>query len=138
MIITDASFLVMALADDGDNGAQVRERLRGEELAAPHLVDLEVASVLRRTVLAGNVTGQRARQALQDLADLDIERVAHSSLLPRVWELRGNFTSYDACYVALAELLRAPLLTYEAKMAGGAGARCAFEVFPQVPRPGPS
>jgi predicted nucleic acid-binding protein len=134
LIITDASFLVMALADDGADGSQARERLRGEELAAPHLVDLEVTSVLRRSVLAGNVTAQRARQALQDLADLDVERVAHISLLTRVWELRGNFTAYDASYIALAELFHAPLLTYDAKMAGGAGARCAFEVFP-LPRP---
>ena len=84
-------------------------------------------------MLAGNVTAQRARQALRDLADLDVERVAHTSLLPRVWELRGNFTAYDACYVAMAELFHAPLLTYDAKMAGGAGARCTFEVFPLAP-----
>jgi predicted nucleic acid-binding protein len=130
LIITDASFLVMALADDGGDGTRARARLRGEELAAPHLIDVEVTSVLRRSVLAGNVTEQRAQQALRDLADLNIERAAHTTLLPRVWELRGNYTPYDACYVALAELFRAPLLTYDAKMAGGSGAHCAFEVFP--------
>ena len=129
MIVTDASFLVMALADDGEDGAEARARLRGEELAAPHLADLEVTSVLRRSVAAGSVTVQRACQALQDLSDLDVERVAHTSLLPRVWELRGNYTAYDASYVALAELVQAPLLTCDAKMAGGSGARCAFEVF---------
>ena len=131
MIIVDASFLVMALGDDGTDGAQARQRLRGEELAAPHLVDPEVTSVLRRSVLSGSMTGQRAGQALRDLADLDIERVAHTTLLSRIWELRDNYLAYDACYVAIAELFRAPLLTYDAKMAGGAGARCAFEVFPQ-------
>ena len=131
MIIVDASFLVMALGDDGTDGAQARQRLRGEELAAPHLVDPEVTSVLRRSVLSGSMTGQRAGQALRDLADLDIERVAHTALLSRIWELRDNYTAYDACYVAIAELFRAPLLTYDAKMASGAGARCAFEVFPQ-------
>lgn len=132
MIVTDASFLVMALADDGDDGAEARARLRGEELAAPHLADLEVTSVLRRSVAAGNVTVQRAQQALQDLADLDVERVAHTSLLPRVWDLRGNYTAYDACYVALAELFQAPLLTCDAKMARGSGAGCVFEVFPKA------
>jgi len=130
LIIADASFLVMALGDDGSDGTQARERLRGEEMAAPHLVDLEVTSVLRRSVLTGTMTGQRASQALQDLTDLAIERVAHTTFLPRVWELRGNYTPYDACYVAVAELFRAPLLTYDARMAGGSGARCAFEVFP--------
>ena len=130
MIVTDASFLVVALADDGDDGAEARARLRGEELAAPHLADLEVTSVLRRSVAAGSVTAQRAYLALQDLSDLDVERVAHTSLLPRVWELRGNYTAYDASYVALAELFQAPLLTCDAKMAAGSGARCVFEVFP--------
>jgi predicted nucleic acid-binding protein len=130
LIIADASFLVMALGDDGADGARARERLRGEELAAPHLVDVEVTSVLRRSVLNGTITVQRASQALQDLADLAIERVVHTTLLPRIWELRSNYTSYDACYVAVAELFRAPLLTYDARMASGPGARCTFEVFP--------
>jgi len=130
LIIADASFLAMALGDDGPDGTQARERLHGEELAAPHLVDVEVTSVLRRSVLTGTVTEQRASQALQDLTDLTMERVAHVTLLPRVWELRGNFTAYDACYVAVAELFHAPLLTYDAKMANGSGAHCTFEVFP--------
>ena len=130
--MTDASFLVMALADDGDDGAEARSRLRGEELAAPHLADLEVISVLRRAVAVGNVTVQRAQQALQDLSDLDVERVAHTSLLPRVWDLRANYTAYDACYVALAEVFQAPLLTCDAKMASGSGARCMVEVFPKA------
>lgn len=119
----------MMLGDDGTEGTRARDRARGEELAAPHLVDLEVTSVLRRAVAAGSMTSQRARQALQDLADLDVERVAHTTLLPRVWELRDNYTAYDACYVALAELFSAPLLTYDARMAGASGARCSFEVF---------
>lgn len=132
MIIADASFLVMALGDDGPDGAQARRRLRGEELAAPHLVDLEVTSVLRRSVRAGKVTEQRASQALQDLADLEVERVVHTTLLPRVWDLRSNYSPYDACYVALAELFHAPLLTYDAKMATAPGAQCAFEVYPKA------
>jgi len=133
LIVVDASFLVMALGDDGDEGVSVRARLHGENLAAPHLIDLEIASVLRSAVLADRMTPQRARQALQDLTDLDIERVAHTALLARVWELRDNHTVYDASYIALAELFQAPLLTYDAKMARGTGARCAFEVFPVLP-----
>lgn len=132
MIVVDASFLVMLLADDEGDGIQARDRVRGEEFAAPQLIDLEVTSVLRRFVLRGSITVQRAGQALQDLADLNVGRVAHTSLLPRVWELRGNFTAYDACYVALAELFGAPLLTFDAKMASGPGARCTFEVFPRA------
>jgi predicted nucleic acid-binding protein len=132
LIVVDASFLVMMLADDNGDGTQARRRARGEELAAPHLIDLEVASVLRRSVRARGIPLQRAQQALQDLQDLAVERVAHTTLLPRVWELRDNFTTYDACYIALAELFRAPLVTFDARTAGGSGARCAFEVFPQT------
>jgi predicted nucleic acid-binding protein len=133
LIVTDASFLVIALGDDGAGGAGARARLRGEDLAAPHLIDLEIASVLRSALRAGRMTARRARQALQDLADLDIERVAHTALLARVWDLRDNYTAYDASYIALAELFQAPLLTYDAKMARGTGARCTFEVFPEPP-----
>jgi predicted nucleic acid-binding protein len=130
VIVTDASFLVMALGDDGRGGAEARARLRGEELVAPHLVDVEVASALRRAALTGSTSQQRARQILQDLEDLPIERIAHSTVLPRVWELRDNYSAYDACYVAVAELFHTPLVTCDAKMAGGTGARCRFEVFP--------
>jgi predicted nucleic acid-binding protein len=133
LIITDASFLVIALGDDGAEGASARARLHGEDLAAPHLIDLEVTSVLRSALRAGRMTAPRASQALQDLADLDIERVVHTALLARVWDLRDNYTAYDASYIALAELFQAPLLTYDAKMARGAGARCTFEIFPEPP-----
>lgn len=121
----------MMLADDDGNGVQARDRARGEELAAPHLIDLEITSVLRRSVRRGDVSVRRAGQALRDLADLAVERVAHTTLLPRTWELRDNFTAYDACYVALAELFRAPLLTFDARMTSGPGTRCEFEIFPQ-------
>jgi predicted nucleic acid-binding protein len=130
MIVADASFLVPALVYDGADGARARDRLRGEQLVAPHLVDVEVTSVLRRLVISGGVTAQRAGQALQDLSDLPIEHVAHGTLLPRVWELRDNYTAYDACYVAVAELFHVPLVTSDAKMAAAPGARCQFEVFP--------
>jgi predicted nucleic acid-binding protein len=131
VIVVDASFLVIMLGDDDEDGTHARRRARGEELAAPHLIDVETTSVLRRAVRTGNMTDKRARQALRDLSDLDIDRVAHTTLLSRIWELRDNYTAYDASYVALAELFRAPLLTYDAKLADGSGARCTFEVFPR-------
>jgi predicted nucleic acid-binding protein len=129
LIVTDASFLAVALGDDGEGGAGARARLRGEDLAAPHLIDLEIASVLRSAVLAGRMTPVRAGQALVDLADVDVERIAHTALLPRIWELRDHYSVYDASYIALAELLEAPLLTFDAMMTRGSGARCVFEVF---------
>lgn len=128
MIVVDASVLAAALGDDGADGKRARDRLRGEDLAVPHLAELEVASVLRGRVRGGHVTVTRARQALEDLADLPLERVAHTTLLPRIWELRENYTPYDAAYIALAELFRAPLVTGDARMSRGSGARCEFDL----------
>jgi len=86
-------------------------------LHAPELIDVEVAQVLRRYERSGDLDAARANEALEDLADLAIERYSHRGLLPRIWELRANLTAYDAAYVALAEILDAPLLTRDARMA---------------------
>ncbi|HEX5610823.1 MAG TPA: type II toxin-antitoxin system VapC family toxin [Solirubrobacterales bacterium] len=129
MIVLDASVLAPALADDGEDGDRVRERLRDEALAAPELIDLEVVSVLRRAVRARNLDERRSGQALTDLATMPLRRVPHLRLLPRIWELRDNLTAYDASYVALAETLGAPLLTADGPLAAAPGIRCEVEVL---------
>ena len=91
----------------------------GMSLHAPELIYLEVAQVLRRYERTRELAARRARQALADLADLSIETYPHLPLLGRAWELRGNLTSYDSAYVALAEALDAPLLTCDARLAAG-------------------
>lgn len=129
MIVVDASVVVTALADDGPDGDRVRERLRGERIAAPHVIDLEVASAWRRLVVAGALADRRARLALDDLLALRLERVQHGPLLRRCWELRANLTVYDAAYVALAEALETSLLTADRTLADAPGSRCAIEVL---------
>lgn len=129
MIVVDASVLAPALADDGADGDRVRERLRGEQLVAPELVDLEVLSTLRRAARGGQLDERRSSQALDDLAALPLRRVSHRALLPRVWELRDNLTAYDAAYVALAEALDALLLTADGAMKGASGVCCEVEVL---------
>lgn len=129
MIVVDASVLVVALADDGAQGSQARRRLRGQRLVAPELVDLEVASVLRRLVATGSLAEQRAVAALDDLMDLPLMRVGHRRLLHRCWKLRANLTVYDAAYVAAAEVLSVPLLTADGRMAEAPGIRCTVEVL---------
>lgn len=130
MIVVDASVLVSALADDDVDGDQARARLRGERLAAPHLVDLEVASAWRRLAAEGSLEGRRADLALADLADLRLSRVPHTSLLGRCWELRAtNLSIYDAAYVALAEALDATLLTVDGRLANAPGCRCTVEAL---------
>lgn len=129
MIVVDASVLVTALADDGDDGDRARSRLRGARLTAPHLVDIEVASAWRRLTAAGDLDERRAALAFDDLRMLRIERVPHGPLLARCWQLRHHLTISDAAYVALAELTKTSLLTGDAKLAAAPGIRCPVEVL---------
>ena len=114
-----------------ETGARVEDRLfsRGESLHAPHLLDVEVAQVLRRYAAAGELTPERGREALMDLADFPVYRYPHDVLLPRIWELRHNLTAYDAAYKALAETLAAPLVTCDARLGSAPRHRAKVEVF---------
>ncbi len=76
--------------------------------------------MIRRYAANGDIEGERGRTALLDLADLSLARYPHDFLLPRIWDLRRNLTAYDAAYVALAELLGAPLLTRDRRLARAA------------------
>ena len=129
MIVVDASIVVTALADDGDDGDRTRTRLRGERLFAPELIDIEVVSAWRRLVAAGRLDERRADVARHDLSSMRIQRARHQPLMHRSWELRHNFTIYDAAYVALAEMMNATLLTGDGRLAGAPGIRCRTEVM---------
>jgi predicted nucleic acid-binding protein len=94
----------------------------------PHLIDLEVAQVLRRFERAGTLPEKRAAKALADFRDLPIVRYPHALLLDRVWALRQNATAYDAAYLALAEALNAPLLTVDARLRSVPGLRARVEI----------
>jgi predicted nucleic acid-binding protein len=130
VIVVDASAVVELLLATG-RGVAVRARVgRPEEsLHAPHLLDVEVAQALRRYHLAGDLGAERAQQALADLADLPVIRYPHNVLLPRVWQLRQNVTAYDAVYVALAEVLEAPLLTFDKRLRAASGHRARVEIL---------
>lgn len=129
MLVVDASVIVVALADDGHEGDRARDRLHGERLAAPELIDLEVVSVLRRQLVSGHLDQRRADLALTDLIDLPLQRGSHRPLLARCLELRDNLTVYDAAYVALAEAIDADLLTSDRRLATASGPRCHIEVL---------
>lgn len=124
MLVVDASALVAYLTS-GEHADAVRTHLLSpyEALWAPHLVDAEVGHVLRRGVLAGELGAGAARAALEDLADLPLRRSSHRGLLERAWALRANLSFYDGLYVALAERLRATLLTLDGSIAGAPGVR---------------
>lgn len=130
MIVVDASAAIEMLLGM-PAAARVRARLLegAESLHAPHLIDLEVAQVLRRLNASGIATADRCRTALEDLADLPLVRHRHDVFLAKVWDLRHNLTAYDAVYVALAEALGAPLVTCDAKMAAAPGHGVRVEVL---------
>ena len=122
MIVLDASAVIEWLLQS-PTGIKVDKRIfsPSESLHAPHLLDVEVAQVLRRYVREKAITAQRGEEGLQDLGDLPLNRYPHDILVPRVWELRATLTAYDAVYVALAELLDAPLLTCDRRIASASG-----------------
>jgi predicted nucleic acid-binding protein len=93
------------------------------------VLDLEVAQVLRRYTLSGEMDAERSEQALEDLADLSLYRYPHDVFLFRIWALRRNLTAYDAAYLALAEALDAPLVTRDTALARAPGHRARVEVI---------
>lgn len=128
MLVADASVIAPFVADGADDGDRIRRRLRGESIAAPDLVRIEVISVLRRQRSLGTLTETEANRAVDDLLDLPMTTYPTGSLLRRAWTLRDNITPYDACYIALAETLGCVLLTKDPRLSRAPGTRCVIEI----------
>jgi predicted nucleic acid-binding protein len=130
MIVLDASAVVDWLLQT-PAGRHIENRIysRHETLHAPHLLDLEVAQVLRRLVRQGTISARRADEAILDLLDLRIIRYGHFVFLPGIWQLRHNFSAYDAAYIVLARNLEASLVTRDARLASASGHGASVEVF---------
>jgi predicted nucleic acid-binding protein len=130
MIVLDASAAIDWLLQT-PAGQRIEQRIyaRQDSLHSVYLLDVEFLQVLRRLVRAGILTAGRAEQAIEDLLALRITRHAPAALLRRIWRLRQNLTAYDAAYVALAEQLRAPLITRDQRIAAAPGHTAAIEVF---------
>lgn len=124
-IVIDASSMTALLLDPeaGEYAA-----VHGARLLAPSVLPYEVANVLRRLSSARRLAARHASQAFADLATLDVELWDWSLIADRVWQLRANLSSYDAAYVALAELTAATLVTRDARLARAPGIRCTVEV----------
>ena len=125
--MVDASAALSALL----NAGPARSGLASEQLHAPHLIDSEVANGLRRRVAAQQLGADACWTALDTLRRLGITRYPVFSLVDRVWELRHNLSSYDASYIALAELLDCNLLTADARLGRAPGIRCPVTVVPR-------
>jgi predicted nucleic acid-binding protein len=123
--VVDASVIVELVANDLDP-----DRLGGEELAVPHLIDSEVTNVLRRLVAHKVLTDKQGTTALGGFARLTLTRYPADWLRPRMWALRHNLSAYDATYVALAEMTAATaLLTTDARLANAPGINCRIELL---------
>ncbi|HUQ88052.1 MAG TPA: type II toxin-antitoxin system VapC family toxin [Vicinamibacterales bacterium] len=131
MIVLDASAVVELLLDTVA-GRRVAILIDDAATAVhvPHLVDVEVLSVLRRFVREQVIDEEEAAAAIENLLALDLQRHSHEALLERAWALRKNVTAYDGVYVALAEALRATLVTCEARLGRAAGVNARIEVVP--------
>ena len=130
MWVLDASVVLEVLLKT-PLGTRHAERVLQTDTAlhAPHLVDVEVAQVLRRLTLAREITEERAHEVLENLADLPLIRHEHVPLLDRIWQLRASVTAYDAAYLALAEGLAVPLLTCDGKLSRAHGHRANVELL---------
>ncbi len=130
MIVIDASILANALGDDGQDGGKARsELLKAKALAAPDLINVEVAAVLRKRWVSETISNERLAVAIDSLVKLPLVRYPTIGLIPRAVELRSNVTAYDAVYVALAESLAAELLTGDHKLAAAPGPQCTIRVI---------
>ncbi|WP_018331082.1 type II toxin-antitoxin system VapC family toxin [Actinomycetospora chiangmaiensis] len=125
-LVVDASVVVAALIDDGEVGRWARPILARRDISAPHVMAFEVANILRRAALRGDVSDDVVRLAHADLLDTAIEYVSYEVVAPRAWELRGSVTLYDAVYVALAEASDTSLLTLDLRVVRAPGPRCSF------------
>ncbi|MEX2555095.1 MAG: type II toxin-antitoxin system VapC family toxin [Actinomycetota bacterium] len=126
-LVVDSSAVVAALVDGGPDGRWAEALLVSEPLAAPHLMPVEAANILRRSALARDLSEDVASLAHADLLQLRVELFAYEPVAERVWELRGSLTAYDAWYVALAESLGSRLVTLDTRLTRASGSRCEFE-----------
>jgi predicted nucleic acid-binding protein len=125
--VVDASVVAAALVDAASLGEWAETVLLAGPLAAPHLLPVEAANILRRMANDGDISADVAALAHSDLLSLRAEFVPLRALRGRgAWELRENVTAYDAWYVALAELLDAPLATLDVKLSRSPGTLCRF------------
>jgi predicted nucleic acid-binding protein len=129
VIVLDASAVIEFLLNSTAGHLVASRIATARGLHAPHLLDLEVTNVYRRYTAAGYLAAERAALALTALSQLPLRRHGHAFLLERVWALRGVLTAYDAAYVALAEVLGAPLVTLDARLARAGGHGAKIEVI---------
>jgi len=130
VLVVDAGFAVAALVDSGPVGTWADGLLGSEDLAAPHLMLVEAANILRRASLRSEISAEVASMTHADLLALRVGLFGYEPFAARIWELRENLSAHDAWYVALAERLSATLATVDLKLSQAPGPRCTFATPP--------
>lgn len=128
MLVVDASCLYEVVTGSARADPIRRFLAADTDHLAPHVIDVEVLSVIRRHHQLGSLDATLAVQAVEDLRDWPGERVGHRPLLARAWELQATVRGWDAMYVALAEAADATLLTADGRLAAAPGPTCRFAV----------
>ena len=127
-IVCDASAVLAVLLDSGRDGQWATARLADADLFAPTLLPYECSNVIRRAELSGAISAVQAAQAHADLLDLAVDLWPYDVLATRAWELRANLSSYDAAYVALAEILGVRLVTLDQRILRAPGITCSVSI----------
>lgn len=130
LVVLDSSALVALLTDAGDLGDWVEQSIAGAALTAPQLVLFECANIVRRQELSGEIDASAATLAHADLLALPLQLWPYSLLAERAWQLRQHVSIYDAAYVALAELIGAPVVTLDRRLGRAHGLRCTVRLPP--------
>lgn len=129
VLVVDTSAILAVLAGRPRIRALAERLASDQDLQAPHLIDVELIHALRRLVIRGELSEDRAEDCRTDLADLTIIRYPHHPLVDRMWELRHNLTAYDAAFVALSEALAVPLVTCDSRLVEAPGHQADIHLF---------
>lgn len=128
MIVADASAVVEFVVHR-DAAPRLRQRLRREAIHAPYLIEVETLNGLRRVARRDALPDAIVSLAREAIASMPLMLYPHRPLMERIWELRHTHSAYDASYIALAELLHAPLITCDARLARSSGHDALIELF---------